>query len=90
MAFVAVQTVFEGFETNTAKAAKETGDEFGLTIPVGHDDGPDSKRSYLMKRYRSGGTPWVVIIDREGVVRFNNFHNSPKKSIALIDSLLGS
>ena len=43
-----------------------------------------------MKRYRSGGTPWVVIIDRKGVVRFNNFHNSPKKSIALIDSLLGS
>jgi len=88
VAFVAVQTVFEGFETNTARAAKESADEHGLTIPVGHDDGPDSKRSYLMGRYRSGGTPWVVIIDRDGIVRFNAFHVAPRKSIRLMDALL--
>ena len=88
MAFVAVQTVFEGFNVNTAIKAKQSADRYGLKIPVGHDDGPDSKRSYLMGRYRSGGTPWVVIIDRAGVVRFDGFHIKSPNAVGLIDKLL--
>ncbi len=82
-----MQTVFEGFSTNTERAAKDAADRYGLIIPVGHDDGPDAKRSYLMGRYRSGGTPWVVIIDKQGIVRFNGFHIEPKQSTRLIDRL---
>jgi hypothetical protein len=40
-----------------------------------------------MGRYRSGGTPWIVIIDKKGIVRFNGFHLSPAKAIRLIDQL---
>jgi hypothetical protein len=85
-----VQTVFEGFNVNTASKAKSSADQYGLKIPVGHDEGPDAKRSYLMGRYRSGGTPWVAIIDRQGVVRFDGFHIAPKRSIALVDRLLAA
>jgi thiol-disulfide isomerase/thioredoxin len=87
VAFVAIQTVFEGYDTNTVRKAKTTADRYGLTCPVGHDGGEDGKRSSLMRRYRSGGTPWVVVIDKLGVVRFNSFHIDPKKGERLIRTL---
>ena len=85
--FVAVQTTFEGFSTNTPEAALKTAAQFDLDIPVAHD-GSNGKRSRLMQAYRTGGTPWSVVIDRNGVVRFNDFHITPDKAGALIDHLL--
>jgi thiol-disulfide isomerase/thioredoxin len=87
VAFIAVQTTFEGFDTNTPKAAKETADRYGLSIPVGHS-GASDQPSQVMRRYRSGGTPWTVIIDREGTVRFNDFHIKPEAAVKLMDRLL--
>lgn len=86
VAFVAVQTVFEGFSTNTRDRAWETAREYKLTIPVGHS-GKDHRRSVLMQRYRTGGTPWVVIIDKQGVVRFNGFRITPDRARKMIDEL---
>jgi thiol-disulfide isomerase/thioredoxin len=71
--FVAIQTVFEGFEANTLEGAKEVARRYQLEIPFGHDPGPDGRRSIVMRRYRTGGTPWTVIIDQQGYVRFNGF-----------------
>lgn len=88
VSFLAVQTVFEGFFTNTTGKAKSTADDFGLTIPVGHDAGDGDSGSVTMRRYRSGGTPWTVIIGRDGVVRFNGFRIAPKQAIALVNELL--
>ena len=85
--FMAIQTVFEGFGTNTAKRAKELQRRYGLNMPVGHDAGVGERGSTVMRRYRSGGTPWTVIIDRERVVRFNAFHIRPKTAIAQINRL---
>jgi hypothetical protein len=85
--FVAVQTVFEGYDVNTVDQAKASTDEFDIHVPVGHDGGPD--KSLLMRRYRTGGTPWIVIIDRDGTVRFNDFFIGPEAAISLIDQLLG-
>ncbi|MEM7352125.1 MAG: TlpA disulfide reductase family protein [Acidobacteriota bacterium] len=84
--FVAVQTVFEGFATNTARRGRDTLADFGLEIPLGQDTG-DHGPSSLMRKYRTGGTPWTVLIDRGGVVRFNDFHIQPEQAIALIDRL---
>ncbi len=86
VAFVAVQTVFEGFSTNTARRAWETARQFDLDIPVGHD-GKAGVGSVLMRRYRTGGTPWVVIIDKKGTVRFNDFHITPANAQRLIEQL---
>jgi thiol-disulfide isomerase/thioredoxin len=86
VAFVAVQTVFEGYGTNTPAAARRTARRYDLEIPVGHD-GSEGRRSVLMGRYRTGGTPWTVIIDKAGVVRFNDFHTSVAAASALVDRL---
>ncbi len=89
VAFVAVQTTFEGFEVNTSDKALETVRQYALDIPVGHS-GRANAPSPLMRDYRGGGTPWTVIIDREGVVRFNDFHITPDEAHRLINQLRDS
>jgi len=86
VAFIAVQTTFEGYGTNTPEKAKETANRYQLTIPVGHSGSPDEP-STVMQRYRTGGTPWTVVIDRDGIVRYNDFHIQPEEAITLIDRL---
>ncbi len=90
VAFVAVQTVFEGFEVNTAQAALDTVAEFGLDIPIGHDVGPGQTVSPLMRDYRSGGTPWTVFIDRLRRVRFNGFSITPSDAMTGLTTLIES
>jgi len=85
--FVTVQTVFEGFEINSAAKAEETASRYELTIPVGHDPGPGNSGSELMRHYRTGGTPWTVIIGKDGHVHFNEFHASTGPICQLIDLL---
>jgi len=89
VAFVAIQTVFEGFSSNTIDHAKQVARKYKLTIPVGQSGAP-GKRSQVMARYRTGGTPWVVIIDREGVVRYNAFHIDVDQAATLIRKVLKS
>jgi thiol-disulfide isomerase/thioredoxin len=87
VAFVAIQTTFEGFATNTPSKALATAKQYNLSIPVGHS-GIDGRRSGFLRDYRTGGTPWTIIIDSEGVVRFNDFHIDPDKAQHLIEQLL--
>lgn len=89
VAFVAVQTTFEGHDTNTPEAARETAKRYGLRIPVGHSGSRDEP-STVMQRYRTGGTPWTVIIGRDGVVRYNDFHIQPEAAVSLIDRMLAA
>lgn len=85
--FVAIQTVFEGYHVNTSDKALSTVTQFDLDIPVGHDAGAGAG-STVMRRYRAGGTPWAVIIDRDGFVQFNGFSIQPDQAISLINRLL--
>jgi thiol-disulfide isomerase/thioredoxin len=85
--FIAVQTVFEGFSTNTKERAVADVISFGLDIPVGHD-GAAGTPSPLMRAYRSGGTPWTVLIDKQGIVRFNGFRLQVKQGKDLLNMLI--
>lgn len=85
---MAVQTVFEGFSSNTLQRGKEISKQYKLDIPFGQSGTP-SERSTVMSRYRTGGTPWTIIIDKNGVVQYNDFHISPEKAFGLIDELKG-
>jgi thiol-disulfide isomerase/thioredoxin len=87
LAFVALQTVFEGFQTNTFEAAIKTARDFALDIPVGQS-GEDGVRSVVVDRYRTGGTPWTIIIDREGIVRYNDFRITVSQATTIIRDLL--
>jgi len=84
--FIAIQTTFEGFYFNTFSKAKETLKRFNLDIPVGQS-GSRENRSQVMRKYRTGGTPWTVIIDRDGVVRYNDFHINHNDAISIINNL---
>ncbi len=86
VAIVAIHTTFEGFSQNGARQAKEVARRYDLDIPVGQS-GTRAQRSRLMANYRTGGTPWTIIIDKQGIVRYNDFHISPEGAIEVIGRL---
>ena len=76
-----IQTTFEGFSTNTESALRKNQLRYDLAVPFGHDPGderlPHSNKGRFpktMMSYRTGGTPWVVVINPQGVVVYNDFH----------------
>ena len=88
-AFVAVQTVFEGHEVNTAERAVAAVHQHGLDgIPIGHDVDPLGGPPSTMQRYRTGGTPWTVIIGPERRVCFDGFQVDEAAAVAIIGQLL--
>lgn len=86
VAIVAVQTTFEGYRYNGFQQAKQTAKKYGLKIPVGQS-GTREKDSELMTNYRTGGTPWVIIIDKQGMVRYNNYHIHLTLAVHFIEQL---
>jgi len=89
VAFIYVQTTFEGFEANDYERAVDEQRRWRIEQPVGHDEprGHDERPS-TMRNFRTGGTPWTVMIDPWGRVRFNDFTRSYEQHRAMIDTLL--
>ena len=87
--FLAIQTVFEGTHENTFERLKEIQKEYDLNIPFGQDEGAPGilNTSYMMKDYRSGGTPWFILIDEENQVLFNDFDLITDKAIDYLKAL---
>lgn len=86
-----VQTVFEGFGANTQASVRKLQKRYELPIKMGHDAG-DPNGNHLpktMRSYRTGGTPWVVIINPSGTVIYNDFHIDVDKFIPLLKTELG-
>lgn len=86
-----VQTVFEGHSVNTLDDVRKNQLRYELPIPMGHDPGnPDThSRPQVMKNYRTGGTPWIIIIDPSGTVVFNDFHLNTEKLIEYVHQQIG-
>jgi thiol-disulfide isomerase/thioredoxin len=72
----AIQTVFEGSEVNTFDRLRENQRRYGLRVPFGHAVA-DSASVYavpaIMEAYRSGGTPWFIVIAPNGRVVYDGF-----------------
>lgn len=86
VAFAAIQTTFEGYHINTADKLKEMASRYRLKIPFGQSEG-DKGTPEIMRAYRTGGTPWIVIIDKQGRVRFNGYHIKPESAVKGIEQL---
>lgn len=72
--FLAIQTVFEGFNENPYEKILELQKKYKLKIPFGHDAGTkENPGSNFMKNYQTGGTPWFVFIDKNDHIVFGNF-----------------
>ncbi len=85
---LAVQTTFEGHYTNTFDKLRENQLAYGIPVPMAHDGGTSGQRlPRTMELYRSGGTPWKVVINKQGKVVFNGFHIDPEKAIKAIRDL---
>lgn len=76
-----IQTTFEGFSSNNVEALRKNQLRYNIDLPFGHDPGnerlPREDRKHYpstMVSYQTGGTPWVIIINPEGTVVFNDFH----------------
>ncbi len=86
-----IQTTFEGGATNNKDALRKNQLRYNLDLPFGHDEGnltlpnSDPKRyPTTMTAYQTGGTPWVVVINPEGEIMFNDFHIDIDKLIAFL------
>jgi len=73
---VAVQTVFEGFDYNNKDAVRELQLRYKLPIIMGHDQGTEvtNNMPLSMINYRTGGTPWLILVAPNGQVIMNDFH----------------
>jgi thiol-disulfide isomerase/thioredoxin len=86
-----IQTTFEGGAANTKDALRKNQLRYNLDLPFGHDEGnltlPKSDPHHYpttMTAYQTGGTPWVVVINPEGEIMFNDFHIDMDKLIAFL------
>ena len=86
IAVAGIQTTFEGFATNTIDKVRDVQLQYDLRIPMGHDAGDPNGdyRPSTMRNYRTGGTPWMVLIDPKGYVVFNDFSIDSDKFIEVI------
>ncbi len=86
VAMAGIQTVFEGFKSNTIDDVRELQLRYQLPITMGHDPGnPDTgARPVTMQRYLTGGTPWLILINPDGLVVFNDFHVNRDKLIEYV------
>lgn len=73
---VAVQTVFEGATVNTKEKVREIQLRYDLPITMGHDVGSELTEFHplSMINYRTGGTPWLILVAPDGTVVQNTFH----------------
>lgn len=84
--FAAVQTVFEDFKQNTFERMVAAQLKYALPIPFGHDAGAgrDGAGSQLMQRFRTGGTPWFILVDPDGIVAYDHFRVDAEKLISAL------
>jgi thiol-disulfide isomerase/thioredoxin len=86
--FLAIQTVFEGHDSNTYDKIVETQKRYALNIPFGHDAGDDdTSKSNIMTNYKTGGTPWFILIDKHDNVVYSDFHLNPVAAIEFLKTL---
>ncbi|MGI9607869.1 MAG: peroxiredoxin family protein [Acidimicrobiales bacterium] len=84
--FIMVQTVFEGHDENTPEKAISSVEQHGLgDVPLGHDSGDPPT---VMADYRTGGTPWTVLIGPDRTVLFNGFQIEPLNAVPALAHII--
>ncbi|WP_019831856.1 peroxiredoxin family protein [Sphingomonas sp. PR090111-T3T-6A] len=86
--FAAIQTVFEGFDVNTFERIRDNQRRYALRIPFGHAaPGSGSSLPPVMEAYRTGGTPWFVVIAPDGTVVVDGFQLDPDALVRALRSM---
>ena len=87
LAFLAIQTPFEDFSDNTESKLQSAADEFDLTIPLGHLAKTPGFYS-INAAYKTGGTPWWIIVNPVGIVDYNGFYLNPDIAVDNLEKIL--
>lgn len=82
---IAIQTAFEDEGEYDIESAKNVINEYGYKIPVGNSDRDKYDRPVFMDRYQTGGTPWVIVIDKQGIIRYSDFQLHEDLAMSMID-----
>ena len=87
MAIAAIQTVFEGYSSNTRGDVRRLQVQYDLPITMGHDPGNPETHEFgsTMSNYRTGGTPWLILINPAGVVEYNHYHVNSDDLITYVE-----
>jgi len=89
---VSIHTVFEGHDVQNPGRLRQFVHDRGIRHPVGIDayDPKDPKGTPItMRRFETGGTPHVAIVDKHGKLRFSHFGDfRPEVVESFIDRLL--
>ncbi len=86
----AIQTVFEGSDVNTFDRLRENQRRYGLRVPFGHavtDPASTEAVPPIMEAYRSGGTPWFVVIAPDGRVVYDGFRLDAERLVQALRPL---
>ena len=83
--------MFEGFSSNTKDDVRKLQLQYELPITMGHDPGDPTQhlRPQTMQKYRTGGTPWIIVIAPNGRVVFNDFHVNVDKLLSFMHTKVG-
>jgi thiol-disulfide isomerase/thioredoxin len=87
VAFAGIQTVFEGRYTNTVDKVREIQLRYDLKVPMGHDPGVEDGYPATMIDYRTGGTPWMILISPQREVVFNDFSINVERAIDYLEKV---
>jgi thiol-disulfide isomerase/thioredoxin len=72
--FAGIQTTFEGHGFNTVDKVRDIQLQYDLKMSMGHDPGKNNGgRPKTMTAYRTGGTPWMILISPDRQVVYNDF-----------------
>ncbi len=72
--FISIHTVFEGFEYQNPTKLKRFLRRKRIRHPVGVDRAiPGDRIPQTMRRFRTSGTPEMAVIDKKGIIRFQEF-----------------
>lgn len=84
-----IQTPFEMFMLNGFEQGREVVKKFGVKGKFGQDHAvAGTKLPMTFKRFRADGTPWVVFVDRGGVVRFAGYPEIRRGMLDKVKALL--
>lgn len=73
IAFISIHTVFEGHDVQTNDRLARFLIDKNMRQPIAVDrHRGDNPVPVTMQRYRTGGTPCIVIVDQQGIVRFKH------------------
>jgi hypothetical protein len=66
--------VFEGSDVNSFDRLRTNQQRYGLHVPFGHAAAASPETvPEIMETYRSGGTPWFVVIEPDNRVVYDGF-----------------